>query len=57
MKSGCNGKEAVVSRSIPLPVLKTTPAEKSTIRESRTSKWRAAALISLTLLMIAHIIQ
>ncbi|MDQ3087354.1 MAG: tetratricopeptide repeat protein [Acidobacteriota bacterium] len=44
-------------RSIPLPVLKNSAFQKEGIRSSRSSWWRAAALITLTLLMIAHIIQ
>src|SRR4029453_9323196 len=34
-----------------------TQVQKSGIRKSKTSRWRAAALILLNLLMIAHIIQ
>lgn len=55
MKSGCEGKEKK-QRSVALPVLKGEP-ENSGIRHSRTSRWRAFALILLNLLMIAHIIQ
>ncbi|HKR58324.1 MAG TPA: 4Fe-4S binding protein [Pyrinomonadaceae bacterium] len=43
-------------RSIQLPVL-TDSVQKSDIRASKTSRWRAAALILLNLLMIAHIVQ
>ncbi|CAN5544215.1 hypothetical protein BH10ACI1_BH10ACI1_06100 [soil metagenome] len=58
MKSGCESQKKVTKqRSIPLPVLKKSTAQKSEIRSSRTSRWRAAALITLTLLMIAHFIQ
>ncbi len=57
MKSGCVSKEVKKQRSINLPVLSNSPAPDSGIRESRNSRWRAAALITLNLLMIAHIIQ
>jgi polyferredoxin/tetratricopeptide (TPR) repeat protein len=57
MKSGCTGAEVKKQRSIQLPVLKNSPVQKGDIRKSKTSRWRAAALITLNLLMIAHIIQ
>lgn len=57
MKSGCESKEATAERSIELPVLQSTPGAKNTIAHSGTSRWRAAALITLTLLMVAHVIQ
>ncbi|MGH9932493.1 MAG: tetratricopeptide repeat protein, partial [Pyrinomonadaceae bacterium] len=34
-----------------------SPVQESGIRKSKTSRWRAGALITLNLLMIAHIIQ
>ncbi len=57
MKSGCLSREVKKQRSIQLPVLKNSPIQESVIRKSRTSRWRAAALVILYLLMIAHIIQ
>lgn len=57
MKSGCEGKESKKTRSISLPVLANYPPQKETIRKSKTSWWRAVALIVLQLLMVAHIIQ
>src|SRR5688572_16450386 len=57
MKSGCESQKVKKKRSIPLPVLKNSPDQKDVIRSSRTSRWRAGALITLNLLMIAHIIQ
>jgi tetratricopeptide (TPR) repeat protein/NAD-dependent dihydropyrimidine dehydrogenase PreA subunit len=57
MKTGCVSKEVKKQRSLQLPVLKNAPAQKSVIPDSRTSRWRAAALIALNLLMIAHFIQ
>lgn len=58
MKSGCDGKKEVKKgRSIELPVLDKSTVRKDGIRNSRTSRWRAAALITLTLLMIGHVIQ
>ena len=55
MKSGCENKKENVGRSIELPVLNTS--KNTGIRKSTASWWRAAALITLTLLMIAHVIQ
>lgn len=57
MKDGCTSQKEKKQRSIPLPVLKNSPVQKDEIRRSRSSRWRAAALITLTLLMIAHVIQ
>ena len=58
MKSGCESQKKVKKqRSIELPVLQNPATQKDGIRNSRTSRWRAAALITLNLLMIAHIIQ
>ena len=58
MKSGCTSqKEVKKKRSIELPVIKKTADQKDEIRNSRTSRWRAVALITLTLLMVAHVIQ
>jgi polyferredoxin/tetratricopeptide (TPR) repeat protein len=58
MKSGCGDQPTNKKRSVKLPVLATAegPATGG-IRESRTSRWRAAALIALTLLMVAHVVQ
>jgi polyferredoxin/Flp pilus assembly protein TadD len=57
MKSGCASEKVKKQRSVQLPVLKDSAAQKDGIRASRASRWRAAALITLTLLMIAHFIQ
>ncbi len=57
MKSGCEGKAEKNRRSIELPVLNSSPSPGGDIRKSRTSRWRAGALILLTLLMVAHVIQ
>lgn len=56
MKDGCESKKAKKPRTS-LPVLANSPAPKATIADSRASRWRAAALIALNLLMIAHVIQ
>lgn len=56
MKSGCTSQKVTKQRA-KLPVLKNSAVEKDGIRNSRTSRWRAVALITLTLLMVAHIIQ
>src|SRR5882724_10744720 len=57
MKSGCTGQDVKKQKSIRLPVLHNASIQESGIRKSKTSRWRAAALISLNLLMVAHIIQ
>ncbi len=57
MKSGCSTQEAKKPRSIELPVLKNQQVEDNGIRRSKTARWRAAALVTLNVLMIAHIIQ
>ena len=44
-------------RKTALPVSKNFPTLPSGIRKSKTSRWRAAALILLQLGMVAHIIQ
>ena len=56
MKSGCVSQQTKTGRSIKLPVL-NNPVQEDGIRKSKTSRWRAAALITLQLLMVAHIIQ
>jgi tetratricopeptide (TPR) repeat protein/ferredoxin len=59
VKSGCISRElkaAGISRSATIEV--NVPGyNKAGIRKSKTSRWRAAALIALNLFMIAHIIQ
>jgi polyferredoxin/tetratricopeptide (TPR) repeat protein len=57
MKSGCTSTEVTKRKSIALPVLPTSTIQEDGIRKSKTSRWRAVALTSLTLLMIAHVIQ
>ena len=57
MKTGCESQETKKKRSIELPVLKNSAPQKAEIQHSRASRWRAFALIALTLLMIAHVIQ
>jgi polyferredoxin/tetratricopeptide (TPR) repeat protein len=57
MRSGCVSKEVKKSRSIKLPVLPNSPIQQSEIKDSKTSRWRALALVALNLLMIVHIVQ
>lgn len=57
MKSGCEGKATGKKRSISLPVLKNSKNNTELIRKSLTSRWRAGALITLNVLMVAHFIQ
>jgi polyferredoxin/Flp pilus assembly protein TadD len=57
MKSGCTGVDGKKRRSIQLPVVQAPATQESGIRKSKTSRWRALVLISLTLLMVAHVVQ
>src|SRR5262245_52053184 len=58
MKSGCGTQDVKPRRTVRLPVLgDPPPVPKGAIRKSKASRRRAAALISLNLLMIAHVIQ
>lgn len=57
MKTGCDNQKTPKKRSIELPVLPNSAVQKEGIRDSRTSRWRALALITLNLLMVAHIVQ
>ncbi len=54
MKAGCESKNNSSSRSISLPVLPSTP---NGARKPRTNRRRAAVLIAVNLLMVAHFIQ
>src|SRR5688500_13787265 len=57
MKRGCESQKTKEKRPVQLPVLPNSAPQKSEIAHSRTSRWRALALIVLQILMIAHIIQ
>jgi tetratricopeptide (TPR) repeat protein/ferredoxin len=57
MKDGCTSQKLTKQRSIELPVLKVSLNQKSGISASKTSWWRAAALSTITLLMVVHVIQ
>jgi polyferredoxin/Flp pilus assembly protein TadD len=58
MKSGCEDRQAAAAGLMPVAVGQTSPRPlQSGIRKSKTSRWRAAALILLNLLMVAHVIQ
>ena len=60
VKTGCVSpdlKTPVSLKSGPVSAGKNLHLPKSGIRKSKTSRWRAAALILLNLFMIAHIIQ
>jgi tetratricopeptide (TPR) repeat protein/ferredoxin len=57
-KTGCGSGEAKPRRTVRLPVLEAAPAvQPGAVRPSRTSRFRAAALVALNLLMIAHFVQ
>jgi tetratricopeptide (TPR) repeat protein/ferredoxin len=60
VKSGCVSRELKAAGAIPGQAGRgiNLPGYRRTgIRKSKTSRWRAAALITLNLFMIAHIIQ
>jgi tetratricopeptide (TPR) repeat protein/NAD-dependent dihydropyrimidine dehydrogenase PreA subunit len=57
VKIGCENREVKNHGLNRLPVFKNSATQKSGIRKSKTSRWRAAALILLQLGMVAHIIQ
>jgi tetratricopeptide (TPR) repeat protein/polyferredoxin len=57
MKSGCGSQDVKTRRRVPLPVLSNAPIPEGPIRRSRASRWRAAALIALNVLMILHVVQ
>ncbi len=57
MNTGCESEKHKSKRSVSLPVINSSAGTKPVIADSRTSWWRAAALIALNLLMVAHIIQ
>jgi polyferredoxin/tetratricopeptide (TPR) repeat protein len=57
MKTGCEIPETRPERQVKLPVINSLPARGTVMRRSRTSWWRAFALIVLHLLMLAHIVQ
>jgi polyferredoxin/Flp pilus assembly protein TadD len=57
MSNGCNSRQTESRRRVELPVLTNLPAQNGEIRKSKVAIWRAAALIALTLLMVAHFVQ
>jgi polyferredoxin/Flp pilus assembly protein TadD len=57
MKSGCEDRKALNQESRRIAFPETLLAKPVGIRKSKTSRWRAAALILLNLLMVAHVIQ
>ena len=57
MKSSCESQDVKTARSVSLPVLAVPTDAKGPIAGSKTSKWRAGALIAVTLLMVVHYIQ
>jgi polyferredoxin/tetratricopeptide (TPR) repeat protein len=56
MKPGCEGKPKIMKKRADLPVLPAEPAAP-VIPHSSKARWRAAALIGLNVLMVAHIVQ
>ena len=56
MKPGCE-PDKKNRRTIELPVLATEGPVPNHVRASRTGRWRAAALITLNVLMALHVLQ
>ncbi len=52
MRSECSGENRSKKRSVSLPIL-----DRRGVPHSKAGRWRAAALIALTLLMAVHFIQ
>src|SRR6185295_3475394 len=57
MKNGCGQQDQKPRRPVNRPVLGNPPVARGVVRPSKVSPWRAAALIALNALMIAHFIQ
>jgi polyferredoxin/Flp pilus assembly protein TadD len=57
MKSGCERQDLSAGRSVELPILATVAGPRPPAPRSRTGIWRAASLITLTILMAVHFIQ
>ena len=57
MKDDNSTRNASERRFVELPVLNNSLPQKTAIRPSRSSWWRAFALITITLLMVAHFVQ
>src|SRR5207237_5216922 len=57
MKSGWEDRKALNQQSRRIAFPETLLTKPVGIRKSKTSRWRAAALILLNLLMVAHVIQ
>ena len=57
VKSGCEDRKALNQESRRIAFPETLLTKPVGIRKSKTSRWRAAALILLNLLMVAHVIQ
>jgi polyferredoxin/tetratricopeptide (TPR) repeat protein len=57
MVPGCGPKDAKTRRTVALPVIGNPSVDHGAVRRSKISPWRAAALIALNVLMIAHFVQ
>lgn len=57
MKSGCKSREVKKKESKELPVLKVFGSPADVIQPSKNSFWRALVLLTVNLLIIAHILQ
>lgn len=57
MAKDCTKGPGRKRKSIELPVLNDAAGKDGGIRKSRNAGWRAAVLITINLLMIAHIVQ
>src|SRR5437868_2701917 len=57
MKSGCEDQKALNQQSRRIAFPQTLLTKPAGIGKSKTSRWRAATLVLLNLLMVAHVIQ
>lgn len=57
MKSGCDSRGLEDQGLVQVSARKSLGFQQNGIRKSKTSRWRAAVLFGVNLLMVAHIIQ
>ena len=57
MKTGCQDRQSSRQRTMRSAGTESSDFPRGGIRKSKTSRWRAAVLILVNLLMVAHIIQ
>ncbi len=55
--SGCGGVSSEASGGVSLPVVPPGPGAPGPVRASRMSRWRAAVLIAVHVVLIAHVVH